>query len=216
MSAWSRQLYDEQAIEGLPTSTLLDGDATWNQSYFVAQVRQFRVCCRFFRMSHRALYPFEVCNAAGEEREFVVTAWRGAAEADRAVPPRGGGQGRTVMERPGKVERLGIVASAKVPMPAGAGEGSPSQPVARSRSQVAVVGRLRSASASQTGNALIHASPRAWTVELWAWLERVGDGRGEVIKLRHRFGTAAARRHPAMMVSARGEAARRLSALYAA
>jgi hypothetical protein len=146
-------VYDEQAIGGLPTSTLLDGDATWNQSYSVAQ-HNFTVLQVLGGMSHRALYPFEVCNAAGEEREFVVTAWQAPLkQIERFLPGVRGG--RTVMERPGKVERLGIVASAKA-------DAAELGKAPASLSRVKILGRscrpFTLGVSLQTGNALIHVT----------------------------------------------------------
>ncbi len=52
-----------------------------------------------------------VCNAADEEREFVIEAWQAPLKQIAHLLPGKGG--RTVIERPGKVNHLGIVASAK-------------------------------------------------------------------------------------------------------
>ena len=146
-------VYDEQAIGGLPTSTLLDGDATWNQSYSVAQ-HNFTVLQVLGGMSHRALYPFEVCNAAGEEREFVVTAWQAPLKQIEPFLPGVRG-GRTVMERPGRVERLGIVASAKA-------DAEELEKAPASLSRVKIPGRscrpFTLGVSLQTGNALIHVT----------------------------------------------------------
>jgi hypothetical protein len=57
-------------------------------------------------------YPFQVCNGFDEEREFVIRA-RQAPLSEIAHFLPGVPGGRTVLDRPGKVERLGIVASAK-------------------------------------------------------------------------------------------------------
>jgi len=104
-------VYDEQAIGGLPTSILLDGDATWNQSYSVAQ-HNFNVVTLTGGMSHRAAYPFQVCNAADVEQEFTVAAWQAPlSQIEHFLPGVPGG--RTILKQPGKVERLGVVASAK-------------------------------------------------------------------------------------------------------
>jgi hypothetical protein len=58
-------------------------------------------------------YPFQVCNGADDEREFVVAAWQAPLKQIANFLPSMPG-GRTVLERPGKVNHLGVVASAKV------------------------------------------------------------------------------------------------------
>ena len=104
-------VYDEQAIGGLAPATLLDGDAPWTQTYSVAQ-HNFSVVQLPGSMHHRVQYPFQVCNSADEEREFAVAAWQAPLrEIERFLPGVPGG--RTVMERSGKVESLGIVAAGK-------------------------------------------------------------------------------------------------------
>ena len=69
-------VYDEQDIGGLPTSILLDGDATWNQSYSVAQ-HNLSVIAISMMMGNIVKYPFQVWNAADDDREFTVEAWQG-------------------------------------------------------------------------------------------------------------------------------------------
>ena len=57
-------------------------------------------------------YRFQVCNGFDEEREFVVGARQAPlSQIEHFVPGVPGG--RTVLDKPGKVERLGLVASAK-------------------------------------------------------------------------------------------------------
>ena len=67
-------VYDEQAIGGLATSTLLDGDAPWTSTYSVAQHNLGVLATGV--MKRMIQYPFQVCNGADDEREFVVTAWQ--------------------------------------------------------------------------------------------------------------------------------------------
>jgi hypothetical protein len=104
-------VYDEQAIGGLPTSILLDGDATWNQSYSVAQ-NNLSVVPATMMMGHIIQYPFQVWNAADEDREFIVEAWQAPLSQIADFLPGVPG-GRKVMENPGKVNRLGLLASDK-------------------------------------------------------------------------------------------------------
>ena len=104
-------VYDEQDIGGLPTSTLLDGDAPWNSTYSVAQ-HNFSVLAATGMMKHIIQYPFEVCNAADDDREFVVAAWQAPLKQIAHFLPSVQG-GRKVMENPGKVNHLGLVASGK-------------------------------------------------------------------------------------------------------
>jgi hypothetical protein len=61
-------------------------------------------------MMSRFHYAFQVCNGADEERLFVVAA-RQAPLSEIAVLLSGVPGGRTVIDRRGKVEHLGIVAS---------------------------------------------------------------------------------------------------------
>lgn len=146
-------VYDEQAIGGLPTSTLLDGDATWNQSYSVAQ-HNFTVLQVPGGMSHRAVYPFQVCNGADAERQFTIAAWQAPLSQIAHFLPGVPG-GRTVLEKPGKVERLGLVASAKA-------DGAQLDSTPASLPRVKIPGRsCRPFSlivSLEKGNALIHVT----------------------------------------------------------
>jgi hypothetical protein len=60
---------------------------------------------------HLIKYAFQVCNGADEERGFVVSARQAPLEEIEAFLPSVPG-GRAVLDKPGKVERLGIVATA--------------------------------------------------------------------------------------------------------
>ena len=57
-------------------------------------------------------YPFQVCNGSDQEREFVVAARQAPLSEIRHFLPGLPG-GRSALDKPGKVERLGLVASAK-------------------------------------------------------------------------------------------------------
>ena len=61
---------------------------------------------------HHVPYPFQVCNGSDHDREFAVTAWPAPLKNIEAFLPGIAG-GRTLFHRPGKVERLGLIASAK-------------------------------------------------------------------------------------------------------
>ncbi len=103
-------VYDEQAIGGLATSTLLDGDAPWTQVDSVAQ-HNLSVVRSTGGMRHLP-YHFEVWNHADQARDFIVAAWQAPLKGIETFLPGVRG-GQTVNERPGKVERLGIIAGAK-------------------------------------------------------------------------------------------------------
>ena len=60
---------------------------------------------------HLIKYAFQVCNGADEERGLVVAARPAPLEEIEAFLPGLPG-GRAILDKPGKVERLGIVASA--------------------------------------------------------------------------------------------------------
>jgi hypothetical protein len=103
-------VYDEQAIGGLATSALLDGDAAWTQVDSVAQ-HNLSVVRSTGGMRHFP-YHFEVWNNADQARDFEVVAWQAPLKGIEAFLPGVQG-GKTVLERPSKVDRLGIVAGAK-------------------------------------------------------------------------------------------------------
>ena len=63
-------------------------------------------------MKTRFHYAFQACNGADEERRFVVAARHGALSEIAAFLPGVPG-GRTLIDKPGEVEHLGIVASAQ-------------------------------------------------------------------------------------------------------
>ncbi len=102
-------VYDEQAIGGLATSTLLDGDATWTQTYSVAQ-RNLSVVQSAGGMLHLPFH-FEVWNAADRANEFVVAAWQAPLKGIETFLPHV--HGPNLLESPGKVERLGVLAGAE-------------------------------------------------------------------------------------------------------
>jgi hypothetical protein len=146
-------VYNEQAVGGLATSILLDGDATWNQNYSIAQYNFANVEMPGGKIVHFP-YPFLVCNAADEEREFLVEAWQAPLKQIAQFLP-GVRDGRTVMERPGKLNHLGIVASAKAdpPEPGKARPTMPSVKVPRRSTRPFTLGI-----SLEKGNALIHVT----------------------------------------------------------
>jgi hypothetical protein len=103
-------VYEEDAIGGLATSTLLDGDAPWTQVDSVAQ-HNFGVVQMIGGMRHFP-YHFEVWNDADQARDFEVAAWQAPL---KGIEPLLSGvpRGRAVLESPGKVERVSLVAGAK-------------------------------------------------------------------------------------------------------
>jgi hypothetical protein len=105
--------YNEQAI-GFPGGPL-NGDAPDTAASSIAQ-HNLGVLPVGSHMSRRFQYAFQVCNGAGQERGFVVGARQAPlSEIVDFLPGVPGG--RTVIDKPGKVEHLGIVASAQ-PNPA--------------------------------------------------------------------------------------------------
>ncbi|HEV2099308.1 MAG TPA: hypothetical protein VGR45_10325 [Stellaceae bacterium] len=100
--------------EGLPSS--LDAnpaDRDTNQGYLsIAQHNLGVLSLGSMMGGMRIRYRFQVCNGFDEEREFVVRARQvPLSEIDHFLPGVPGG--RTVLDKPGKVEHLGLVASAK-------------------------------------------------------------------------------------------------------
>jgi hypothetical protein len=87
----------------------LNGDAAPTADYSIAQ-HNLGVLAVGSEMMWRFHYAFQVCNGTDEERRFVVAA-RQAPLSEIAVFLPGVPGGRTVIDRPGKVERIGIVAS---------------------------------------------------------------------------------------------------------
>ena len=100
--------YDPRAI-GFPGNTL-NGDAPDSDTSSIAQ-RNLGVLQVGSQIRPQFHYAFQVCNGAGQERGFVVGA-RQAPLSEIADFLPGVPGGRTVIEKPGKVEHLGIVASA--------------------------------------------------------------------------------------------------------
>jgi hypothetical protein len=131
----------------------LPGDAGSNTDFSIAQ-HNLGVLAVGSHMSHRFQYAFQVCNGATEERRFVVTAWQASlSEIDAFLTGVPGG--RTVIDKPGKIAGLGVVASAH-PDPAeldGATAVLSSVTIApRSCRPFTLSGSL------QKGNALIHVT----------------------------------------------------------
>lgn len=93
-----------------PVQPYLDGSAGPGDWYSIAQ-HNLGVLAAGSSKRHLIRYAFQVCNGADEERDFVVSARQGPLEAIEAFLPSVPG-GRAVLDKPGKVERLGIVASA--------------------------------------------------------------------------------------------------------
>jgi hypothetical protein len=88
----------------------LDGSAGPGDNWSIAQ-HNLGVLPVGSSKHHLIKYAFQVCNAADEERGFVVSARQAPLRDVEAFLLRMPG-GRTVLDKPGKVERLGIVASA--------------------------------------------------------------------------------------------------------
>jgi hypothetical protein len=93
-----------------PNQPFLDGDAGPADWYSIAQ-HNLGVAPVGSSKRHLIKYAFQVCNAADEERGFVVAARQAPLEEIEAFLP-GLPSGREILDKPGKVERLGIVASA--------------------------------------------------------------------------------------------------------
>ncbi len=101
--------FNEGAV-GFPVASL-DGNAPDTDVYSIAQKNLGVV--RVKKHMKRAFdYAFQVCNGANEERQFVITA-RQAPLFDIAAFVPGMPGGRSILDKPGKFERLGITASAK-------------------------------------------------------------------------------------------------------
>jgi hypothetical protein len=93
-----------------PDQPYLDGDAGPADWYSIAQ-HNLGVLPVGASKRHLIKYAFQVCNGADEERGFVVAARQAPLEEIEAFLPGVPG-GRAILDKPGKVERLGIVASA--------------------------------------------------------------------------------------------------------
>jgi hypothetical protein len=98
----------DQTIGGPPSS--LNGDEVPSEALSIAQ-HNLGVLPVGSHMMHRFDYAFQVCNGADEERQFVVAARQAPLSVISAFLPGVPG-GRSVIDKPGKAERLGIVASA--------------------------------------------------------------------------------------------------------
>jgi hypothetical protein len=94
----------------LASDPSLDGDAGPGDNWSIAQ-HNLGVLPVKSSKRHIIEYAFQVCNGADEERGFVVAARPAPLEEIEAFLPGVPG-GRTILDKPGKVERLGIVASA--------------------------------------------------------------------------------------------------------
>ena len=93
-----------------PDQPWLAGNAGPGPNWSVAQ-HNLGVLAAGSSHRHRFRYAFQVCNAADEEREFRVEARQALlTEIEAFLPGLPGG--RALLDRRGKVERLGIVASA--------------------------------------------------------------------------------------------------------
>jgi hypothetical protein len=88
----------------------LDGSAGPGDNWSIAQ-HNLGVLPVGSGKRHLIKYAFQVCNGADEERGFVVAARQAPLEEIEAFLPGVPG-GRAILDKPGKVERLGIVASA--------------------------------------------------------------------------------------------------------
>jgi hypothetical protein len=88
----------------------LDGSAGPDNNWSIAQ-HNLGVLAAKSSKRHLIKYAFQVCNGADEERAFVVAARQAPLEEIEALLPSVPG-GRAVLDHAGKVERLGIVASA--------------------------------------------------------------------------------------------------------
>ena len=93
-----------------PNEPYLDGDAGPGDNWSIAQ-HNLGVLPVGSSKRHLIRYAFQVCNGADEERDFVVAARQAPLEEIEAFLPGAPG-GRAILDKPGKVERLGIVASA--------------------------------------------------------------------------------------------------------
>ena len=100
--------------EGLPSSLNADPSARdTNQGYLSIAQHNLGVLSLGSGIGGMGIrYPFQVCNGSDQEREFVVAARQAPLSEIRHFLPGLPG-GRSALDKPGKVERLGLVASAK-------------------------------------------------------------------------------------------------------
>jgi hypothetical protein len=93
-----------------PDQPYLAGDAGPGDNWSIAQHNLSVLPVGPWHM-RRFRYSFQICNGGREEHSFVVSARQAPLDEIEAFLPGVPG-GRTVLSKPGKVERLGIVASA--------------------------------------------------------------------------------------------------------
>ena len=105
--AWTYASNTTYPLAGDPN---LEGDAGPGVNWSIAQ-HNLGVLPVGSSKRHLIRYAFQVCNGAEEERDFVVSARQAPLEEIEAFLPGMPG-GRAILDSPGKVERLGIVASA--------------------------------------------------------------------------------------------------------
>ena len=90
----------------------LDGSRGPTEDYSVAQRNLSVLPVGHMKKPRRFSYRFQACNGDDEERTFVLTGRQAPLSQIAAVLPDVPG-GRAVIDRPGKVEGLGIAASHK-------------------------------------------------------------------------------------------------------
>jgi hypothetical protein len=138
---------------GFP-STELNGDAPPTGDYSIAQHNLGVLKMGLQKKQPRFHYAFQAANGSDKEREFVIEARLGLLSDIAAFLP-GEAQQRKVLEKPGKVDHLGIVASAE-PHPAELENST------LMRSEVKIAPRschpLTLSGSLQSGNALIHVT----------------------------------------------------------
>lgn len=139
--------FNEAAI-GFIGGTTLDGNAPDTEVYSIAQKNLGVVQVKMHGKAPFH-YAFQACNGADAERQFVITAQQ-APLSDIAAFLPGMPGGRTILQKPGKIEGLGVTASAK---PGGGGAAVLSVGIApRSCQPFTLSGVL------QEGNALVHVT----------------------------------------------------------
>jgi hypothetical protein len=99
--------YDQEG--GMPGALM--GNAVASEAYSIAQHNFGVLPVGSHMRGRRFQYAFQVCSGDDGGRRFVVAARQAPlSEIESFLPSVPGG--RTVLDKPGKVERLGIVASA--------------------------------------------------------------------------------------------------------
>ena len=101
---------DKRQQHCVPVQPDLDGDAGPGDNWSIAQ-HNLGILPVGSNKRHLIKYAFQICNDADEERSFVVSARQTPLEEIEAFLPAVPG-GRAILDKPGKVERLGIVVSA--------------------------------------------------------------------------------------------------------